>query len=718
MSPPTCIYEKDVIIQFRSKKFKCDQESLEGEDLCLFHDEGFLKGDVRQENKDKVIEKLNDRIDKSIANNEPLYCIGYYLPDLEIKREFKRPVWFSHCKFQLTNFSGATFSDKADFSGATFLDKANFGDAIFSAEADFRKTKFKRANFYRTKFKETYFADTIFSSLADFSGATFSDKSNFCRAEFKEANFSWTEFKEANFYDTTFSDKANFVKAAFSDKANFGDAIFSAEADFRKTKFKKTYFRETKFKKTYFAEATFSDLADFSGATFEDKVSFYVTKFENEADFSGTIFKYEASFYGTTFEAGANFFDVTFKYVDFYCATFGDKANLYRSPFFITTFKAGTNSSEIRFSNNTDSNSANFTGATFQAKVIFTGATFQAEVNFNKAESLGTTFKAKANFSGSTFKAKANFIGATFGDEANFTMTKFLAESLFAGSFQGRTYFDYVTFGKPNEVRFEIENMSLVSFMNSDIIGIRFSGKTRWSKDNRFKVVEEEELEIELEYCKNQRSNLEEILSVYRNLRENYEIRRRYDEAGKFFIREMEIKRKYRIESKDTEGYKIKKNHPVRRNVFSLIGWYHILSNYGESLKRPTIAGIMIVILATFFFVCQSNPTLAPVLPSISDIIKSNSNNHTSNIQNIHRNHTIINSATFSRFIGLSQIINGSHWSKAAERSLGDFLPLLSMPSDIKIGLTDYIVKIVGGAVTFGLIAIALRRRFERKYTH
>jgi hypothetical protein len=68
--------------------------------------------------------------------------------------------------------------------------------------------------------------------------------------------------------------------------------------------------------------------------------------------------------------------------------------------------------------------------------------------------------------------------------------------------------------------------------------------------------------------------------------------------------------------------------------------------------------------------------------------------------------------------MGLAQITNGSQWSKAGERSLGDFLPLLSMPSDIRIGLSDYVIKIVGGAVTFGLIAIALRRRFERKYTY
>jgi hypothetical protein len=29
----------------------------------------------------------------------------------------------------------------------------------------------------------------------------------------------------------------------------------------------------------------------------------------------------------------------------------------------------------------------------------------------------------------------------------------------------------------------------------------------------------------------------------------------------------------------------------------------------------------------------------------------------------------------------------------------------------------DYITKIVGGALTFGLLIIAFRRKFERKYT-
>jgi len=43
---------------------------------------------------------------------------------------------------------------------------------------------------------------------------------------------------------------------------------------------------------------------------------------------------------------------------------------------------------------------------------------------------------------------------------------------------------------------------------------------------------------------------------------------------------------------------------------------------------------------------------------------------------------------------------------------------LLSIPCDIKIVLSDYIIEIDGEDVTFGLIAITLRRMFERKYTH
>jgi hypothetical protein len=56
---------------------------------------------------------------------------------------------------------------------------------------------------------------------------------------------------------------------------------------------------------------------------------------------------------------------------------------------------------------------------------------------------------------------------------------------------------------------------------------------------------------------------------------------------------------------------------------------------------------------------------------------------------------------------------------KTSERSIADFIPLLLLVSGIKVGITDYVIKIVDGVVTFGLVAIDLRRRrFERRYRH
>jgi hypothetical protein len=85
------------------------------------------------------------------------------------------------------------------------------------------------------------------------------------------------------------------------------------------------------------------------------------------------------------------------------------------------------------------------------------------------------------------------------------------------------------------------------------------------------------------------------------------------------------------------------------------------------------------------------------------------------------KNLILVNSTTptaYSTFIGIDKITDPIQLRKAFERSVTDFIPLLPSSSDIKMGLIDYIIKIIGGAVTFGLIAIALRRRFERKYYH
>jgi hypothetical protein len=134
------------------------------------------------------------------------------------------------------------------------------------------------------------------------------------------------------------------------------------------------------------------------------------------------------------------------------------------------------------------------------------------------------------------------------------------------------------------------------------------------------------------------------VLSVYRNLRENYEFRLRYRDAGKFFIKEMEIKRKYR-ESPTISHAKLKllslfkklklyngqipnvkyvltRNRWPRRNL-SLTGLYYHFSNYGESIARPTIIGAITVALATLFWLMQSKPTLEPHFLLIAQVVST-----------------------------------------------------------------------------------------------
>ena len=176
--------------------------------------------------------------------------------------------------------------------------------------------------------------------------------------------------------------------------------------------------------------------------------------------------------------------------------------------------------------------------------------------------------------------------------------------------------------------------------MNTDITGVRFSDKARWGegkveydkfwrrqkvKEDRFKIVDERLLDEEIKRSDDHTTkdfNLGSVKAVYRELRENYEYRMRYDEAGQFFVREMELKRKYRevVSKEEADSLEIKRNNWFIRNLFSLTGWYYHLSRYGESIWRPTLAGLVIVFLSTLFWLIQINPTDEPSLSRLNTV--------------------------------------------------------------------------------------------------
>ena len=55
---------------------------------------------------------------------------------------------------------------------------------------------------------------------------------------------------------------------------------------------------------------------------------------------------------------------------------------------------------------------------------------------------------------------------------------------------------------------------------------------------------------------------------------------------------------------------------------------------------------------------------------------------------------------------------------RARERAIADSLLVLQLGSKVEVGLADYFFKILEAVLTFGLQAIALRRRFEWRYRH
>jgi len=109
-----------------------------------------------------------------------------------------------------------------------------------------------------------------------------------------------------------------------------------------------------------------------------------------------------------------------------------------------------------------------------------------------------------------------------------------------------------------------------------------------------------------------------------------------------------------------------------------------IVSKYGESLRRPTLVGLIVFSIAMLFWLIQSNPLT--MQPSIFDTT------------------------------GLNRLANHTHVNSAIERSFTDFIPFIQ-PQIKNLSFPDYATKVMG-IIILGLILISLRRKFERKFRH
>ena len=352
-----------------------------------------------------------------------------------------------------------------------------------------------------------------------------------------------------------------------------------------------------------------------------------------------------------------------------------------------------------------------------EKSVDFDYSKFFNESNFNECKfSKGIITFKRTNFKSLLFNnavfSNVNFDKTEFNN-GDFSHTKFLEKAYFFDcKCKDFLLFHYTIFEQPQKIIFQIHDLSNFSFLRTDITRIVFHEDTQfWKKKNDlYKTYDERVFDSKFKKVNQSKAKFElgDLLSLYRNLRENYEYRLRYDIAGKFFIREMELKRKYRkvrsipispkrilirkilhhlkilryIET-ETDSY-IVLNNWWRRNYFSLTGIYRLISNYGESLTLAIIFITIIFFLFTFFWVSQPDPLTTN--PSIF------------------------------QYKEFDQLYNQTQWTVSMKRSISDLIPFLpfkiEQPSNY-----DYFLKLIG-ALSFGIVFITLRRKFERRFRH
>ncbi|MGD1837726.1 MAG: pentapeptide repeat-containing protein [Nitrososphaeraceae archaeon] len=341
---------------------------------------------------------------------------------------------------------------------------------------------------------------------------------------------------------------------------------------------------------------------------------------------------------------------------------------------------------------------------------LFHGKHNPEVIYFNWAVFLG-----QRDFSNSVFDiidfSDAKFHGIVNFSHSSFNFVKF-QDNIFSGvifidtKFNGISIFericnyDYINFNickfsKPQEIKFIDSDMTRIIFSYTDISRISFSGSIDWGP--KYKIYAAHMLENFFQHKDKDKFYfniyVDDILATYRNLRENYEYNLRYDEAGKFFISEMEFQRNYELKKSNSfifrhskfknllekfqllnfielrENYIIQKKSILESNIFSYIGLYRIFSMYGESITIPLSFLTSIFLLSVLWFTIQSNPS--------------------DNLDN-----EILESIT---------------------RSYSAIIPIPIHLQNLTI--SDYLIK-SAGFILFGLIFVSLRRKLERRFRH
>ena len=263
-----------------------------------------------------------------------------------------------------------------------------------------------------------------------------------------------------------------------------------------------------------------------------------------------------------------------------------------------------------------------FSDATFEADSLadFSGAIFKgnSRVDFSRAIFKGDSL---ADFSRAIFKGDslAYFSGATFENDAKTDFSharlKDKVELDLRDAILQRLDFSYFSIEETAKVRLgsvhrpDAQDLSRASFLHTDVRLIDF-GNVVWGRKPPGSIADEHSIKHE------GGPSYEDVVTLYRLLRQNYEQKLRYSDAADFFVREMELLRtqpryfgkkpaidwsfddlRILYTLKNRVVWSMRVGLRLLRGLISIPAVYYVLAKYGESYRRVIAWSLASVVL-------------------------------------------------------------------------------------------------------------------------
>jgi len=179
--------------------FECINQKQSNSENCIFHDLEFLKDKQNHETIRIQFEGIISKYTSSI-NNEPLFCIGYNLREVNINgKEFPNSVYFNQACFSGSLAINCTFQNNVSFDNAKFSGEGDvnfWAQCLGKGDVNFQKAEFSKqgdVNFSGARFsgkRHVKFQNARFSGKGDvkFSkGATYHSMTPNCLKKFRSS---------------------------------------------------------------------------------------------------------------------------------------------------------------------------------------------------------------------------------------------------------------------------------------------------------------------------------------------------------------------------------------------------------------------------------------------------------------------------------------------------------------------------------------------------